>query len=756
MAWFGGWIDPELEELFRDDPELLETAQLVHAARPQAEPDPRFRNRLRGQLLAEAARGRGVRRWWRLGPAHVAWGGAAVGAVLIGATVLTFLSSHPNDHTITAISDLTAQHSVNPNNVIQVRFNQPMDQAAVESGVHIQPATEVSFSWKGNNLVITPVHHLSGNTPYTVTIAQTAIRAASGVTAATPISIRFATAPTPPPAPSAPPTLTPTVVGQAGTGGDGLGGSLLFAPDGSVVATDGVLPPGPATPSPSASPSPTPSPTATPEGTVDNSDAGQLVDLPATGTPAPLGPLASAAAFSPNGTYLAAAVDDGNGGSRIVVSLTDGSQRSRLIDSPTPVTALTWSSNDRIVFTDGTSIQAVDLSKQATTLYTVAAGGGTITTLDPGGAYAYVSPASGSGGGSLLNIGSGTAAVLQGSTGDVAFSGDGSTMVWVDGSTSPTRLWMQQVSQNAPASVSVLDPSATIGDLTLNQDGDEAAYLMSNATSGSTQLVVAQLPTGTPLAVEPSASNVTGLALSAGGDQIAFIASNGNGVAASFEQATVPGSTATHAGPQIPPAANATLHAFVDAQVRDDLTTLATLSGPNADAADNTPQNLSRAYVISTYLQADGSVSASIELIVDPSAAHDNAEVASETLTLSTGVMGHGFVVSRLTATPLRDEASGPHIVQVNSGTQGGVTTLQVSFDSDLNPASVAGAVVVLSADGTQLSSTTVYDADSRTATVTISSAPAGLLTLEISTALDDVDGQALAHNFQTQVGTNS
>ncbi|MGA7989447.1 MAG: Ig-like domain-containing protein, partial [Candidatus Dormiibacterota bacterium] len=254
MAWFGGWIDPELEELFRDDPELLETAQLVHAAaRPQVEADPRFRNRLRGQLLAEAARGRGVRRWWRLGPTHVAWGGAAVGVVLIGATVLTFLSNHPADRTITAISDLTAQHSVNPNNVIQVRFNQPMDQKAVESGVHIQPATEVSYSWSGNNLVITPVHHLSGNTPYTVTIAKSAIRAASGATAATPISIRFATAPTPQAPPSAPPALIPVVVGQAGTGGDGLGGSLLFAPDGSLVATDGALPAAAAAPSPPAS-----------------------------------------------------------------------------------------------------------------------------------------------------------------------------------------------------------------------------------------------------------------------------------------------------------------------------------------------------------------------------------------------------------------------------------------------------------------------------------------------------------------------
>ena len=748
-------LDPELEELFRDDPELLETAQLVHAARPGAEPDPRFRNRLRGQLLAEAARGRGLRRWWRLGPAHFAWGGAAVGVVLIGATVLTFLSNHPADRTITAISDLTAQHSVNPNNVIQVRFNQPMDENAVVSGVRIQPATEVSYSWNGNNLVITPVHHLSGNTPYTVTIAQSAVRAASGVTAATPISIRFATAPTPPPAPSAPPTLTPVVVGD--TGSDGLGGALLFAPDGSLVATDGVLPASASTPPPSASPSPSPSPTATPEGTVDNgaTAAGQTVDFPSGGTPSQLGPLASAAAFSPNGTYLAAAVDDGNGGSRIVVSLSDGSQRSRLFDLPTLITALTWSSNDRIIFTDGATIQGVDLSKQWARLYTVEFGGGTIAALDPGGLYAYVAPGSGTGG-ALLNIDAGTAEVLQGSTSDVAFSSDGSTVIWSDSSTSQTRLWMQQVSQNAPASVSVLDSSATVSDITVDQDGDEAAYVMANAVSGSTQLVVAQMPSGTPLAVEPAASNASGLALSAGGDQIAYLTSDGTGAAPSVEQAAVPGASAAHTGPQIPPAASATLRAFVDAQVRGDLATLATLSGPNADAADNTPQNLSRAYVISTYLQADGGVSASIELIVDPTATHASAEVASETLTLSGSATGHGYVVSGILSTPLRDEATGPHVVQVTSSTEGGDTVLDVSFDSDLNPGSVAGAVQVLAADGNPLPSSTVYDADTRTATVTISDAPAGVLTLEISTALADVDGQTLAHSFQTQVGTNS
>ena len=81
------------------------------------------------------------------------------------------------------------------------------------------------------------------------------------------------------------------------------------------------------------------------------------------------------------------------------------------------------------------------------------------------------------------------------------------------------------------------------------------------------------------------------------------------------------------------------------------------------------------------------------------------------------------------------------------------MTTLQVSFDSDLDPLTVAGAITVVDASGTTLQSTAVYDPDSRTATVTIASASSGDLTLEISTALADVNGQTLAHAFTTRVG---
>ena len=186
-----------------------------------------------------------------------------------------------------------------------------------------------------------------------------------------------------------------------------------------------------------------------------------------------------------------------------------------------------------------------------------------------------------------------------------------------------------------------------------------------------------------------------------------------------------------------------------------DLATLAGLSGPNANAAANTPQNLSRAYVISMYIQPRGVVSASVELVVDPTAGHASAKVAGETLTLVPQASGSTYIVSRIASTPLRDESSGPHVLQVNATTESGQTTLAVSFDSDLNPASVGGAFTVLDSNGATLTSSTAYDAASRTATVTITNAPSGAVTLDISTALDDVYGQTLAHGFQTVVGTN-
>ena len=40
MAWMGGWFDPELEDLFQNEPELLETAQQACAPHARQSPSP--------------------------------------------------------------------------------------------------------------------------------------------------------------------------------------------------------------------------------------------------------------------------------------------------------------------------------------------------------------------------------------------------------------------------------------------------------------------------------------------------------------------------------------------------------------------------------------------------------------------------------------------------------------------------------------------------------------------------------------------
>jgi hypothetical protein len=373
----------------------------------------------------------------------------------------------------------------------------------------------------------------------------------------------------------------------------------------------------------------------------------------------------------------------------------------------------------------------------------------------PGGTYAYVVPAGGTSG-SLLDWGTGAVQTLQGATDDVAFSGDGQTVAWIDESSTPSRLLTEAVgSQGAPSMLTLADPTASPSDVTLDSNGKELAYV-STDTAGVAQVVVAELPSGTALATA-SPADVSQLTLSPGGDQLAFVSTGASG--ASIEQAPVPGATVAQTGSQIPLGANAALQQFVQAQVGEngqpDLDTLAALSGPGVNAASNTPQNLSRAYIINTYVDSDGGVQASIELIVDPNATHNNARVANETLVLTAQATG-GYLVTSASTTQLRDESAGPHVVQVSSSTAGGVTTIQVSFDSDLSPDTVADAISVVSQSGSTVASTAVYNADTRTATVTISNAPSGQLTLEIATTLADFEGQALANSFKASVEASS
>ena len=110
---------------------------------------------------------------------------------------------------------------------------------------------------------------------------------------------------------------------------------------------------------------------------------------------------------------------------------------------------------------------------------------------------------------------------------------------------------------------------------------------------------------------------------------------------------------------------------------------------------------------------------------------------------------GGGYVVGSLTGGHLSDEPIGPQVLSVAPVT-GPTLVLRVSFDSDLRPDSVAGAITVTTRSGRTLTVVTTYDPNTRTATVTTTAPASTAVTLTVGTSLVDVDGQALATAFTT------
>jgi Bacterial Ig-like domain len=208
-----GSRDPELEDLFDRDPELERFAHLIKSARLKPPPvDPGFRPALRRRLMQEAYdRYERRHRPWLLarlfsGP-RFAMATAAVGAVLIAVLVLQTQNLFAPGQV--EVSTVGAQLAVTQ--PITVSFNQPMDHKSVEKSIHIEPATQVTYAWQGNNLVIEPASgQLAPNTQYHVTVNSSArTPAGKPIGQVAVLSITTAPAPSPPPTPSPSPSPPP-------------------------------------------------------------------------------------------------------------------------------------------------------------------------------------------------------------------------------------------------------------------------------------------------------------------------------------------------------------------------------------------------------------------------------------------------------------------------------------------------------------------------------------------------------------------
>jgi len=287
-----------------------------------------------------------------------------------------------------------------------------------------------------------------------------------------------------------------------------------------------------------------------------------------------------------------------------------------------------------------------------------------------------------------------------------------------------------------------------IGQLALSGDGSRVAYTLSH--NGVATVRVVSVASGETVAVgdgQPVLSPV----LSATGDRIAFLRPGGGGSVAAV--ASVPGAAGTTPPTDaVPATASAVVDRFVAAQLDSDPGTLSALSNGSLSVASLTPQGLQRSYTVKSALDpSSGEVTAQVRLVRDASTS-SAASFADETLVLDRDASG-GYLVTAATISGFQSEPNGPEIVHVSSERQNGSLVVRIAFDSDLNPATVNGSSITLTdAQGNALTALVSYEVETRTAVVHLDAVPSGALTLAVSNALQDIDGQALSSAYSTSL----
>jgi hypothetical protein len=333
-----------------------------------------------------------------------------------------------------------------------------------------------------------------------------------------------------------------------------------------------------------------------------------------------------------------------------------------------------------------------------------------------------------------------------------SFSGDGSRVAWLDGSGTQPVIDVLTLGGTAPVAHIAL-PAPASGDAytdpVLDATGDRLAYALTHA-DGSAELRLVRV-TGGSLLATGTVHQPSGLVFSSDGGELGYLQRSATQTVA--EVATVPGGPAIGSG--VPAAASQAIDGLVTAEVNGDRRTLDGLVGAavEPDLLAHLPSGLSRGYVISAVPSSNGDVvTAQIRLLRDPTNDHPAASFTDQTVVLERA--GNAYIVSQSAIPqPLHDEPSGPQVVRVVTTTLPGLTSVQITFDSDIDPSSVTSTLVTLGGAGAALPGPGVgYDASTRTVTVTILGRLHHAFPLTIGIGLRDVNGQGLAQAFTTEV----
>ncbi len=683
-----GRRDPDLEDLFDQDPELERYTNLLRSARLKPPPlDPGFRPALRRRLLHKAydryqEQGRlGFLSRLFNGPAFAATA-AVAGIVLIAAL---FVANAGNLFG-TGQVQVTTVGSVAVDQPILVSFSQPMNHQSVEQSIQIEPATQVTYSWQGNNLVIQPASgELAPNTQYHVTVAADAK------------------------------TVPGVKIGQPAT----------------VAVTTAALP------SPAPSPSPSPSPPASPQITAERSlpgtsgrvvgwsaDGHNLFFLTASGDLDLIGsdgtalkriqPAVKIASLAPGGTALAYATA-GSGG-KLYLAAPDGTG-GQVVDQR-PGDAIGWQAGKPIVLSNGdlglagatpvvrlpSPLGTAVFSPDGTRLVVVTGGSPEQSTPQPIATY-------------LFDIASQKQTVWTAPAQTVTWSPDSAKVAyWRGGS----------VFLGAPDGTAATEIAKSPQPVTVSWNADRKLLLLAGPAgaslvkadgSGLTQLSQAsfQDPVWAPV-----------------GSQFAFVRNDSLWI----DDVAVTGNSLDLG------AAGAVVSQYEQARIKNDPASAGALLGPSASPLAPSPLapdlHLGRSFVISSQATAKD-VRFTVRLIF----ARGANEVRYQDESLVLMGTGTGFKIDSITDSAPHDLGKGPTI---NSAAvqDGGVV---VVFDSDLDQLSVIGSVGLTGADDKPVAVTTSYAG--RKLTVIAHLNPGAKYRLTVSNAVKDIAGQPLQDGYQ-------
>ena len=694
--------DPELDDILQDQ-ELRRLGGLLSSARREDPPlDEAFRSGLRRQLMQQAwDMSEGRPSLWRrvFAPPGLAWAGATAGLVLIAAVVV-FWAMQPSGSGFNQIyinSFMDGSNAVALQQPILVAFNQPMNHQTTEAAVQIAPATNVTFSWQPNNtLAVRPTSgNLAPNTQYQVTIGPTATTA-TGQPLATAQTITFVTQPpapptaSPSPTPRAPVSPSSLVTGehQAASLGGAAGSAVQWSADSSTVYF------------------------VNSNGALDGvqSKGGDVKVVAPDGV--------SSLAIAPAGDRLAYI----RGGKIEVLTFAVGATAEVAV---TPAATLVGWAKDKLEWATAAGVYTQGASGSTQLAGLPTSGVVAVVSIAPDGAHAVYRQDQNL---FLLDFASAKSAQL------------GRANALFDG-------WSPSGVQLIYASGDTLAISDLLGNTVGTLPGADASWSSQDAILLGSETDLYQ--------VRPDGSALTKLA--SGTYRLPMWAPNG--AAFAFFRG---GALWTASAPSLPPVpsalylASTVVTSFMQARQRgqaDLAAALLDVSGKQAYASGglnlviSSDPHFSRFYILTQTIT--GTQPDTATFVVRLVLTHGKLDVADfeETLTVIRDATTKQFVIDQAAAGSHRDLGKGAEVVGVIVAAD----SIQITFDSDLDPGTVSDGVHVLDAKGKQVDATVAYA--NRTVTISgLDLTPGAQYKLVVLTTVRDVLGHNVAAEYDLQL----